>query len=83
MYLLKLKNIFTIYKNQNLSLLSLLYFSENLNYRLLIKNFTTLNESKDILLIGNIYKFLKKRKNNDNSINYYLELLEKQYLFEN
>jgi hypothetical protein len=80
LYLLKIKNIFTIYKNQDLSFLSLLYFSENLNYRILLKNSISLNDSKDIILIGNSYKFLQKRKNNDNSINYYLELLKQQYL---
>jgi predicted MPP superfamily phosphohydrolase len=82
LYLLKLKNIFNNYKNQNLSIISLLYFyfSKDLNFRSLLKNFSNIENKKDVLIIGNIYKNLNNRKNIEISIKYYLDLLEKQYL---
>ena len=82
LYLLKIKNIFNNYKTQNLSIISLLYFyfSKDLNFRSLIKNFSNIENKNDVLVIGNIYKNLNNRKNIEISIKYYLDLLEKQYL---
>ena len=53
LYLIKIKTIFTNYKTENLSIISLLYFylSKDLNFRTFLKNFKNIRNKNDVLLI--------------------------------
>jgi hypothetical protein len=81
-YLLKIKNIFTTYKNINDSLFVNLhlYTFKNINSRNLFKNFLLFSNSSDVIIIGNTYKTLNSKKKNNISKNFYFNLLEIQYL---
>ena len=81
-YLIRLKNIYQIYKNENLFNISYLYLylNKEINSRKLITNLSNEFITQDILIIGNISKLLKTKKRSNIGNNYYFELLEKQYL---
>ena len=80
--LVKLQKIFKFFERKNLSLLLLL----NNNEKKELKVFSFLNElknfpdTKDILIIGNVYKSFSRNQKN-NSTTFYFLLLEQQYLF--
>jgi len=87
LYLLKIKNISKFYPKEKLFLISNFYLStkKNLSYDLLSKLMNKVPNYKDVLLIGNIYKFftLKEISNGSSknkNMNYYIKLLELQYL---
>lgn len=91
--LLKFKNIFTHFKISELLIISNLYFSlknKTKNTTLFSSlDFLLANEKKkitsDILLIGNIYKFLGTfltNKKDSLDSNFYFLLLKNQYLSE-
>jgi len=81
-YLMRLKNIYQNYKNENLFNISYLYLylNKEINSRKLITNLSNEFIIQDMLIIGNISKLLKTKKSSNLGNNYYFELLEKQYL---
>ena len=79
-YLLRLKNIYKLYKNDKMAIVSNLYiYLKNKNQKLLL-NLNKFSKNQDIIIIGNIYKFLKNNTINSNVNNFYFKLLEMQYL---
>ena len=86
LYLLKLKNILNSFDKEKVKLIYLFYFlnkNEFKNQNLLLK-INQFSNVKDILILGNTYKFfftnLAKTNQNFSSIRYYFKLLEKKYL---
>ena len=82
-YLLRLKNIYQLYPNDNMGIISNLYLYLKYKNQKLLLNLNKFSKSKDIIVIGNIYKYLKNNTQNSNINNFYFKLLEKQYLFSN
>ena len=92
--LTKFKNIFSFFKGSDLLIVSNLYLNLKLNSAnlSLLKRLNNLLEIhfpdkiEDLLLVGNLYKFLNKKYNSDSnksaSTNFYFQLLNKQYLEE-
>ena len=79
-YLLRLKNIYKLYKNEKMGIVSNLYlYLKNKNQKILF-NLNKFSKNKDIIVIGNIYKFLKINTINSNLNSFYFKLLEIQYL---
>ena len=60
------KNIFYLKKLQSI-------------FNNIIKNSNNINQKNDLLIIQDIYQNLKENKVSEISINYYLNLFEKQY----
>ena len=80
--LLKFKKSFTLIDLKNSGIIPFFYyyFEKNSNFQ---KQETTLFSKKivgDILIIGNAYKYLQQKKKLENSIFYYINLQENQYL---
>jgi hypothetical protein len=89
-YLTKIKNIFSSFTNKkDLELVSIIYsfLKKDTKTRNKIMKLNLLKDSEDPLIIGNIYLNLLKTKENKifNGIseNFYLQLLENQYLSRN
>jgi len=79
-YLLRLKNIYKLYKNDKVAIISNLYiYLKNRNQKVLL-NLNKFSKHQDIIIIGNIYKFLKNNTINSSVNNFYFKLLEIQYL---
>ena len=79
-YLLKLKNIYQLYKNDKMEIIANLYlYLKNKNQKVLF-NLNKYSKNEDIIIIGNIYKFLRINTINSNLNNFYFKLLEMQYL---
>ena len=84
-YLLKLRNIFVSFKkstNNLVFLLSSFSKKEKKNSAVLL-NLARFSTTKDLLVIGNTYKYLGKilqNENVDETNLYYFELLANQYL---
>ena len=79
-YLLRLKNIYKLYKTEKMGIISNLYlYLKNKNQKILF-NLNKFSKNKDIIVIGNIYKFLKTNTINSNLNSFYFKLLEIQYL---
>jgi hypothetical protein len=85
-YFLKLKNIlnsFSIFESELVSFFYLCSKNEFKNQNLLA-NFNNLSTKEDILVIGNSYKYFYDNLSTKNtkflSLNYYLKLIESQYL---
>ena len=93
--LTKFKNIFKFFKALDLLIVSNLYMNLKLNSSnlSLLKRLNNLlaihfpNKTEDLLLLGNLFKFLNKKfsidSNKLDSNNFYFQLLKKQYLEEN
>jgi hypothetical protein len=86
-YLLKLKNIFTKFKKEDVKSLALFYFYskndfKNINLLGILNKFSS---SNDTIVIGKTYNYLatsiEKKSNSSTALIYYLRLLESQYLF--
>ena len=78
----KIKKIKNFFEKKSMSLLLFLEKIDKKELKVFpfsreMKNFS---DTKDILIIGNIYKSLAKGQKK-NSINFYFSLLEQQYLF--
>jgi hypothetical protein len=89
-YLTKIKNIFSSFTNKkDLELVSIIYsfLKKDTKTRNKVMKLNLLKDSEDPLIIGNIYLNLLKTKENSifNGIseNFYLQLLENQYLSRN
>jgi hypothetical protein len=89
-YLRKLKTIFNSFSDKNqLKLITLLHLfsKKDLKSRPNLKKLTTFLEINDPLVLGNIYKNLLQNTGNTGvnriSENFYLQLLENQYLSRN
>jgi len=89
-YLRKLKTIFNSFSDKNqLKLITLLHLfsKKDLKSRPNLKKLTTFLEINDPLVLGNIYKNLLQNTGNTGvnriSENFYLQLLENQYLSKN
>ena len=89
-YLTKIKNVFSSFTNKkDLELVSIIYsfLKKDTKTRNKIMKLNLLKDSEDPLIIGNIYLNLLKTKENKifNGIseNFYLQLLENQYLSRN
>ena len=83
-YLLKINNILKDYpENQTYSFFYKLIKKENKKVSLL-KQLALIDQKEDILILGNIYKYLdenlEKSRNINNFNNYYFNLLRFQYL---
>ena len=82
-FLVKLKRIFSSFDKKETKLISILYETSiqeirNENFLEKLKNFS---KSKDILIIGNIYKYISTSENfKQNGNLFYFQLLQKQYL---
>jgi hypothetical protein len=90
MYLTKIKNVFSSFTNKkDLELVSLIYsfLKKDTKTRNKIMKLNVLKDYEDPLIIGNIYLNLLKTKENKifNGVseNFYLQLLENQYLSRN
>jgi hypothetical protein len=90
MYLTKIKNIFSSFTNKkDLELVSIIYsfLKKDTKTRNKIMKLNVLKDYEDPLIIGNIYLNLLKTKENKifNGVseNFYLQLLENQYLSRN
>ena len=84
-YLLKLKNIFVLFKKSTNNLVFLLssFFKKEKKNANLLANLHKFSKTNDILIIGNTYKYLLTNLQKENSIDnkiYYFELLANQYL---
>jgi hypothetical protein len=79
--LVKLKNIFTLYKKSQNSFISLLYFSSKKEIKIfnLLINLNTFSKTKDLLIIGNTCEYLAQNSKNEN-MKYYFRLLKNQFL---
>lgn len=89
-YLRKLKTIFNSFSDKNqLKLITLLHLfsKKDLKSKPNLKKLTTFLETNDPLVLGNIYKNLLQNTGNTGvnriSENFYLQLLENQYLSRN
>ena len=83
--LIKFQNILKNFKITDVTLISFLYSIDknnfsNLNNLNKIIYEENLNEKKDILILGNIYKLISNSINKKTIKNYYFDLLEQQYL---
>jgi hypothetical protein len=90
MYLTKIKNVFSSFTNKkDLELVSIIYsfLKKDTKTRNKIMKLNILKDYEDPLIIGNIYLNLLKTKENKifNGVseNFYLQLLENQYLSRN
>jgi hypothetical protein len=90
MYLTKIKNVFSSFTNKkDLELVSIIYsfLKKDTKTRNKIMKLNVLKDYEDPLIIGNIYLNLLKTKENKifNGVseNFYLQLLENQYLSRN
>ena len=90
MYLTKIKNVFSSFTNKkDLELVSIIYsfLKKDTKTRNKIMKLNVLKDYEDPLIIGNIYLNLLKTKENrifnGVSENFYLQLLENQYLSRN
>ena len=84
-YLLRLKNISNTFKKTNNNLVFLLfpYFKKEKKNSTLLKNLHQCSNTKDLLVIGNTYKYLLNNFKSEASIEnnlYYFELLTNHYL---
>ena len=84
-YLLKLKNIFVLFKKSTNNLIFLLssFFKKEKKNSNLLANLHKFSKTNDILIIGNTYKYLLMNLQKENSVDnkiYYFELLANQYL---
>ena len=78
-YLLRLKNIYKLYKIDKMGVISNLYlYLKNKNQKVLF-NLNKLSANKDIIIIGNVYKYLKETTLNSSTNIFYFKLLEIQY----
>ena len=89
-YLRKIKKILTSFSNKNqltLTVLLHLFSKKDLKNRTNLKKLTLLFDLNDPLVIGNVYRNLLQNKGNPGlnriSENFYLQLLENQYLSRN
>ena len=89
-YLTKIKNVFSSFTNKkDLELVSIIYsfLKKDTKTRNKIMKLNVLKDYEDPLIIGNIYLNLLKTKENKifNGVseNFYLQLLENQYLSRN
>jgi hypothetical protein len=86
LYLLKFKNIFKFFKLSKNNIFPLLYlYSKNsLQNQKILELIPNSINSKDVLLIGNLYSYLLKnidiKISKSTTQNYYFQLLENQYL---
>jgi hypothetical protein len=86
LYLLKLKNILNTFPKIKSELISFFYLCEKNEFKNknLLTNFNAFSSTSDILVIGNTYKYfsekIEKKSTQFISLNYYLKLLENQYL---
>lgn len=84
-YLLRLRTIFKFFKKSNNNLVYLLssFFKKEKKNSALLVNLHRFSKTKDILIIGNTYKYLsanlKYENSGDNKV-YYFELLATHYL---
>ena len=79
-YLLKLKNIYQLYKNEKMEVISNLYlYLKNKNQKILF-NLNKFSKNEDIIVIGNIYKYLQSNTIDSNLNTFYFKLLKIQYL---
>jgi hypothetical protein len=84
-YLLRLRTIFKFFKKSNNNLVYLLssFFKKEKKNSALLVNLHRFSKTKDILIIGNTYKYLStnlKYENSGDSKVYYFELLATHYL---
>ena len=88
-YLLKLKNILNSFSGNELDLILLLhkYLKKEFQNKNLLTKINSLEDTSDVLIIGNLYKNLLKNRENvkikRNRDLFYLKLLENQYLAKN
>ena len=89
-YLRKIKKILTSFSNKNqltLTVLLHLFSKKDLKNKTNLKKLTSLFDLNDPLVIGNVYRNLLQNKGNSAlnriSENFYLQLLENQYLSRN
>lgn len=83
LFQLKLKNIFTFFEKKNLSLLFFLEKNQKneSKFSSLVEKIKNFSKTKDILIIGNIYKkFSIFEKKKINSSSFYFLLLQQQYI---
>ena len=83
-YSLRIKNIFKNYPfNKTYSIFYKLSKKENKKL-FLLKNLNQIHKNEDILILGNLYKYLDDNTNNSSNLNefktYYFSLLKSQYL---
>ena len=84
--LLKIKNIFNSFPGEEKTIFSLLslYSKNPSKNRSMLLRLPSVVTSQDILVLGNIYRFLlsekQKPEENNTSSTFYLQLLENQYL---
>jgi hypothetical protein len=83
--LLRLRTIFKFFKKSNNNLVYLLssFFKKEKKNSALLVNLHRFSKTKDILVIGNTYKYLSKNLKYENSADskvYYFELLAAHYL---
>jgi hypothetical protein len=83
-FLFKIKTIFKFFSKKELNMIGFFYFSQKSNAFSYLNNFKLIwleNQKKDVLTVGNIYKYLLLRiEKQEKSANYFLKLLENQYL---
>ena len=84
-YLLKLRNIFVSFKKSTNNLVFLLssFSKKEKKNSAVLTNLARFSTTKDLLIIGNTYKYLGKilqSENVDETNLYYFELLANQYL---
>jgi hypothetical protein len=83
-YLLKIQNILKTESKNNLFKKLYKFNKKEFQTSNFLKTIDKNELSKDILLLGNIYKYfsdnIDEKKNNDNKNNYYFKLLTLQYL---
>lgn len=84
-YLLRLRTIFKFFKKSNNNLVYLLssFFKKEKKNSALLVNLHKFSKTKDILIIGNTYKYLSTNLKYENSADnkvYFFELLAAHYL---
>ena len=83
-YLLKIKNIIKTESNNKLFKKLYKFSKKEFQTSIFLKTINKNEISKDVLLLGNIYKYfsdnIDQERNNDNKNNYYFKLLKLQYL---
>jgi hypothetical protein len=81
--LLKVKKIFNSYSFNETAMLNLLYqySKKEIKTEIFLQNLQNFSKIKDILIIGNIYKWISNLEGGkDNSSFFYFQLIEQQYL---
>ena len=79
--LAKLKNIFYFFTKTEFDIIFFFYSKKYLNSRILLININKFSTKKDILIIGNLYKYVLTVLEKNIGKNDYLKLLNRQYLF--